>query len=290
MSGEGDYGNKSVVLAYCALAAEAWCNKHVPRKEAVQKLMWASGWLIRKEHVRQGAGELAATLDLFEQGTGTWLPEATDEPLIERFGSVTEPSGYCKDIIEELGQRPEMEWAQRLVGESRERFKAKYPEREAVKAYQAFRLALIEKPVPGKVEAHKTALQPDFNPGDLYEELPATVKLSREGVLVVYPCPRCRWAMYRRGDKLTCDSSVCVSAGALYYVGAGAELVPLGMHGVPEPLEAEGRLRLKRGVWRYTVLPGLLGARSRSSAKAAQGRGGGAVARPRCLRSPRRLR
>jgi hypothetical protein len=61
----------------------------------------------------------------------------------------------------------------------------------------------------------------------------------------------------RLGNIIQCPSMVCRSEGATFQQ-SGSSLMPLGKQKPSTAVPVNGRLRLRRGVWRYTLQPGLV--------------------------------
>ncbi len=62
-----------------------------------------------------------------------------------------------------------------------------------------------------------------------------------------------------RETAVNCHSPTCVAEGASFSRGSRrGQLIALGKCPPPEPVAVDGRVRLRRAVWRYTLLPGLV--------------------------------
>jgi hypothetical protein len=200
-------------------------------------------------------GKLAARrptefLALLETPLSNWLPAPWAEPLI----SGGRPTDVCRDLDAEGGADPEAERVQAKVGASRARFAllAGGGERE----YVAFRRFLIDHGSCQREEAQAAVALSGIGPAELYEPVPAICHMPAPAGPVFYPCPVCRWPMVVRDQTLACSWPACAAGGAQYHI-AGTTIRPVGSRPAPQPVPAEGAVRLRRGPWRYTLLPGL---------------------------------
>lgn len=171
------------------------------------------------------------------------------EPLVEGGA----PTSYCLDLVAESGVDAEAEVVQGRVGAARDRFRVRA---DGEREYRDFRSFLVMHATASQEEAERALLISGLSVGELYEPLPVgCLSGSGEGQ-VFHPCPRCGWPMVNRDGRVECQSSECRSEGARFEFHLG-RLRPLGASAVPAPRPAAGMLRLRRGAWRYTVLPGL---------------------------------
>jgi hypothetical protein len=260
----------NILLGECARAADQWCDTRVSRETALQQLMQAGAEYYR---YREGAvdgrvGRPGALLDRFRAPTSEWIDEAESVPLLESTYSGLQVTSYTEFLLDEYGPEPRLEVAQQVVETVRQSLFEASDREEAEMQYRAFRQRLIEEPVRPKIEAMTFAKAHGVSLHDLFEvHIPASCLVSVEEEKVCVPCSRCGYPLRRGQDstngepvRLSCQSPRCAEEGAAVdvwtdgrcRVGAGAS------YEAPPLREADGLVCLRRGIWRYTVLPGLI--------------------------------
>lgn len=260
----------NILLGECARAAKQWCAPTVSRETALQQLMRAGAeyYRYREGAVDGPAGRPGPLLDRFRRPTSDWVDEAEPAPLLEPTYSELRITPYAEFLLDEYGPNPRLEVAQQVVESVRQSLLEDTDREEAEEQYRAFRQGLIEEPVRPKIEAMTFAKEHGVSLNDLFElHPPDSCFVTVEGEKVCVPCPRCGYLLQREQDdtdrepfRLSCRSPRCTDEGATVDVwtdgrcriGAG---VP---YDVPPLRDAEGLVCLRRGIWRYTVLPGLV--------------------------------
>jgi hypothetical protein len=59
-------------------------------------------------------------------------------------------------------------------------------------------------------------------------------------------------------DTVACAGRDCTADGAQFRIGRGGALQSLAGYRAPDPASVEDAVRLRRGTWRYVLLPGLV--------------------------------
>jgi hypothetical protein len=214
------------------------------------------------------AGRPGTLLDRFRAPTSEWIDEAESVPLLESTYSGLQTTSYTEFLLDEYGPEPRLEVAQKVVKTVRQSLFEASDRQEAETQYRAFRQRLIEEPVRPKIEAMTFAKAHGVSLHDLFEvHIPDSCRVSVGEEEVCVPCPRCGYPLRREKDstngepvRLSCQSPRCAGEGATVdvwmdgrcRVGAGASYEP------PPLRETDGLVCLRRGIWRYTVLPGLI--------------------------------
>lgn len=260
----------NVLLGECARAAEQWCDASVSRETALQQLMRAGAeyYRYREGNVDGRAGRPGTLLNRFRDPTSEWIEAAESVPLLESTYSGLQATSYTQVLLDEYGPQPRLEVAQQVVESVRKSLLEKSDREEAEKQYRAFRQSLIEEPVRPKIDAMPFAKEHGVSLHDLFElDIPDSCLISVKGEEVCVPCPRCGYPLRREQKdsgggpvRLSCQSPQCADKGAAVDVwtdgrcriGAGVS------YDAPEVMEAESLVCLRRGIWRYTVLPGLV--------------------------------
>lgn len=250
-----DDDEATVALALAAKATAAWFGGS-DRSLAFAALRDAMAHTARVTHGRTFTRKPSEFLALLRTPVKTWLGVRADETLVEHGA----PSAYSLDVIAETGvgdtDEPEAELVQSRVGDARATFALRST---GDAEYAAFREFLIEHGHGSRVETQQALAPSGLRLTDLYEDIPAACRVhGREGD-VFFPCPVCGWPMLLHETAARCQSPYCVSEGASFSFGTeGGELVALGKKPAPDAIPADGRVRLRRGPWRYTLLPGLV--------------------------------
>jgi hypothetical protein len=236
-------------ISASACAAVRWfeCPK---RSDALSHLLQAIALADRATNGTWAARRPTEFLALLEAPLLNWMPTRLAESLVSRG----RPTDFCLDLDAEGGADPEAERVQAKVGSSRARFAvlADGGERE----YAAFRRFLIEHGSCGREEAQAAVALSGIGPAELYEPIPAICHIRTAAGSVFYPCPDCRWPMIVQDETLACPWPACAAGGARFQL-SGSTIRPVGGRETPSPVPVEGAVRLKRGAWRYTLLPGL---------------------------------
>ncbi len=189
----------------------------------------------------------AQLLDHLANPVSEWLPGGPEEPLLE--GDF--PSSLADELASNAGADPAAEVEQRVILTVMDNLRGRV---DGVEEYSRFRRFLIENPTPLMSEARRISLSAGVELGALYEPI-------RQGGVEEEPevltCPRCRWPLQRVGLKrLRCAAELCRQAGAQYVLREGRFIGPeTGEE--PTAVPAQGRVQLRYGLWRYTLIPGL---------------------------------
>ena len=164
-------------------------------------------------------------------------------------------SAFAEDLVSESGGADaEAELVQSRVGGARRAFAVR-PNGEA--EYRLFRRFLVEHPVATEDKTLDGLLAAGLSPPDLYEPIPTSCLVPEARNPSYWPCPRCGWPMAIVEGSVRCASTQCHGAGARF-VRTGAMLSALGAFEPPAAQLVAGRMRQRRGVWRYTLQPGLV--------------------------------
>lgn len=237
-------------LAVNALAAIRWFGPAGPG-ESLSTLLDAMAVSSRAMNGGLSARHPTEFIALLARPLCEWLPTTLDESLVQN----DQPTDFCRDLFAEAGDDPEAELVQAKIGDSRKRFAL--VEGGGEREYAAFRRFLIEHGISRRAEAQDALAMSGVRPTELYEEIPATCRVKHSTGSVFYSCPVCRWAMLLHETELACPWPECVSDGARFLLDGDAPR-PLGGRPTPTPLAPDDYVRLKRGPWRYTLIPGLV--------------------------------
>lgn len=248
----------TVALAKCAVAAIRWHDRQLEGVARLGAITDAMAWAGRAAGGRLPARTVTDFLSLMKRPSVEYLPGADALPLVDEAGA----SDHAQDLVAELGDalsgmELEAEVVQSHIGHART-ILGRHP--DGTLRYRAFRRFLIDHPYATFDVVQDGLLAADVQPGLLYEAIPPSRRHRRPSGEVVYPCPRCRWPMPIVGDLVQCSSPACRDAGARFRCRTGdAPLLALGTLSAPEPVAVSADMaQLRRGVWRYTLLPGLV--------------------------------
>jgi hypothetical protein len=245
--------DREKALTLTACAAVAWCARGTRSgRDLVERLMQASAWASRARRHHDLAPLLPNEIvSAFDQPVDDWLPGGGGFALVEDG----EPSAICLEIADAAGTSTLAEVEQSVIRTAMTNLNAR-ADRES--AYTTFRRFLVENAYASQSSAALAVQRVGLELGRVYGRVPEGSTLPLDGTLVFYPCPRCRWPMAVRGDAVSCHRSIpCLKDGARF-VRRGNELLALGRHSPPEAICSAGMAALRPGVWRYTVLPGLV--------------------------------
>jgi hypothetical protein len=176
-------------------------------------------------------------------------------------------SRYAEQILDEAGITPELERAQSKIGEVRKRLRHEYEgasaeEQEAIqRKYCDFRERLITQALWSFEEAYELADSVGLVPPDLFTEIPSRAVVSVSGQNGIYPCPVCGRAMRfnEAEERLSCSSDRCLTRGARFSWNGTSSPTPLGGKKTSFRTTDDGEYyQVRRGIWLYTVLPGLV--------------------------------
>lgn len=235
-------------LSVTAAAVAAWYGADRDRESKGLDLSMQACALVARARADASlpALQLGGLLAAVAEPAPAWLPNSPAITLLEEG----RPTPLCEELAEDLGPRPADEVEQKLVLKVMDNLRG-MPDREA--RYRGFRRFLIEHPTARIDAAIATAQDVLVDVGALYERI--SPACERDGNF--YPCPRCKWPMVVEAGLVSCARSLsCVSAGARFSIGSRG-LVALGPLVAPSGLPTEGWASLRRGLWRYTTLPGL---------------------------------
>ena len=236
---------QELALSFCAKAAYAVAAKQ-PGKMQLVKIDKAMSHLFRLAPQDARITEAGTFIDFLEHPLPPWL-DPSESVLIDDQGS---PTDFCQSIIDESGHDPEAERTQRLIADSRTFF-ATLPDGDA--RYASFRKQLIQSGHADMLEATALAAKARIPQPDLFQAIPAT----RQHNGFFFPCPVCSWPMpIARDGTMACESLRCRQKGAVYHL-RGNTVVPLAKAQAPRGIPSENMVQAKRGIWRYTIQPGL---------------------------------
>lgn len=236
---------QDLTLSYCATAAYAAAEKHAGKEQLV-KIDKAMSHLFRLAPQDERICEPGTFIDFLKHPLPPWL-DPSEATLMDEHGA---PTDFCLSIIDESGLDPVAERTQRQIADSRIYFATRS---DGDVRYAAFRKKLIQSGHRNMFEATTLASDARIDLADLFEAIPGT----RQHSGCFFPCPVCSWPMAIAPDgEMACESHRCRKHGAMYRV-RGNSIVPLGKADVPQKILCENMVQAKRGVWRYTILPGL---------------------------------
>ena len=242
---------------------------HVPgqfgeSRKLVQALSDACAWINRsivesKSGNPISIGQLPSLLSL---PVNTWLPQGLERPLLEDGVLSIE----CVELAEAAGKDPVQEHEQALMLQVMEYLRASETPDER---YCAFRRALIQAPTIRELQAIKLAVSGGLAALDLFTKFAHHDLFEVDGKTRFYPCPLCEYPMRiriiksratarskSRMDFVCCASVRCRAAGADFQLFPDGSLLALGNLACPDAVSPGGMLKLKQGLWRYTLLPG----------------------------------
>ncbi len=236
---------QDLALSLCAEAASSVARQR-PGKEQMAKIDNAMSHVFRLAPRDVRIMQTGTFIDFLGQPLPPWL-EPSGSTLLDELG---EPTDFCHSIIDESGSDPEAERTQHLIADSRSFF-ASLPDGET--RYSLFRKQLIQSGHADMLEATALAAEARIPQPDLFQPIPQT----RQKNGVFFPCPFCTWPMPITQDgTLACESHRCRKKGAVYHF-RGNTVVPLGKAQVPRKIPSKNMIQAKRGIWRYTIQPGL---------------------------------
>lgn len=248
---------RAKALSFCAVAAGAWCAHRAPHlygprngASLFARLSAAVGW-VNRVRVSNSLSPLPleSAIQAFETPTGDWLPGGDEGPLIEDGW----PSPLCVELECLAGSNPNAEAEQQVILRVMDNLRSRT---ECEEMYTEFRRALIEHPTPQRNDAFKLAQDVGISASDLFEDVPVTCTHRVGGNIIMWCCPCCGWPMQVSARQVRCVSERCRKTGGRYAL-KGRHLVPLGAQSPPPSILAPDHLRLRPGLWRFTVLPGL---------------------------------
>lgn len=260
-----------IALGKTAEAARAWADSErgeaILKKDALRKLMEAMSALSRVSLSVSQPTTPDEMIELLREPTQEWLGIGGKQSLLETYGSRLVTSRYAEQILDEAGITPELERAQSKIGEVRKRLRHEYEgasaeEQEAIQStYCNFREGLITQVLWSFDEAYDLANSVGLVPPDLFTEIPSRAVVSISGQDGIYPCPVCGRAMRfnEAEERLACASDRCLARGARFSWNGTSSPTPLGgkMTSFRATDDAE-YFQVRRGIWLYTVLPGLV--------------------------------
>ena len=261
----GEFPSEAVdaALAASAHAAIRWLEIPGPG-ESLSTLLTAMAVCARVTNGALPARHPTEFLALLTRPVCEWLPTALDESLVQH----DQPTDFCRDLFAEAGVDPEAEMVQAKIGESRKRFAL--VDGGGEQEYAAFRRYLIEHGVSRRADAQEALAMSGVRLTDLYEDIPAACRVKHSGGSVFYACPFCGWAMLSHDAELACPWPECIAQGARFLI-EGDLVRALGGHPTPPALVPDDYVRLKRGPWRYTLIPGLVELRLADALAAMEG-------------------
>ena len=256
----------ALALAYLAEAAIAWSDlrngesSDRAAERALSSLSRASAWALRIARTDNSASPRtpAKLVGLMQTPLNQWLQVNYETPLLE---SDSDPTTLCWELSEQLNGRPDLELAQKNIALVRNRLREE-PIAEKLKTnqelYIAFRRALCVRGYARLTDAQELCIRVGIPLAEIFERIPTSNTIKLQDKTVFYPCPRCGWPMRFRQALLSCMSRICQERGALFQRTDRQECVPLAGTAMPAPLSANDHLRVCRGIWYYTTLPGLI--------------------------------
>jgi hypothetical protein len=241
----------SAALGHIAMAARAWSERRKNSSNLVHGLMRGASWANR---VRAAERQEPLTLDGFvqalEQPLDEWLDSTSSGQLLE--GGV--PTLLCGELLEDAAN-PESEAEQRAMVHVMQTFAGRA---DGARHYTKFRKFIIDHPWASEREILDLATGARLHPDQVYERIGSECVITRHGAELFAPCPVCGWPMREWDGQVCCVSDQCRTRGARFVCVSGSELRALGSLAAPELVARDGHRRLRHGLWRYTVLPGLV--------------------------------
>jgi hypothetical protein len=236
---------QDLALSFCAIAAHAVALKR-SGKEQLTNIDKAMSYVFRLAPEDVRIKEPGAFIDFLRTPLPSWL-DPSESTFMDEYG---EPSDFCFSIIEESGPDPAAERTQRLIADSRNYFST-LPDGDV--KYASFRKQLIQSGHVDRLDALAIAAGVHLDLAELFQAIPHSCQYKNS----FFPCPICSWPMPIAPDgKMACESQRCRKKGAIYQV-RGNFVVPLGKAPVPQRVACDNMVQARRGVWRYTILPGL---------------------------------
>ena len=246
--------DKAMVSA--AVAARAWCERSCTPSDSSRPSLFVrlmrAATLINFVRIAEGEQKVLGVDDLvseFSTAMSAWLPGGDDVVLIEDGL----PTLTCEDLAHEAGADSDAEVEQGVVAKAMRRF---VNLTSGAERYRSYRRYLIENAVVDENEALERFGVFGLNLWEHYEAIGPECLVSVGGEDHFVPCPRCGWPMRIRGERMACASDTCRVDGARFITQANG-LLPRGARPAPCHVPARGRRRLRFGLWRYTLLPGL---------------------------------
>lgn len=245
---------KAIVLA--ASAALAWhqqtANDEQFEDQSLALLMKACAWasMIRREHSLSPLN-LPEMLELLPRPMSEWMPGAENLTLVHD----NEPTEICHEYADSAGINPEQEIEQGII---RQVMNNLLGDASGADKYSMFRKFLVENAHALKKEAAAAVQKVGVDLSQIYGPIPSTALVRlKDGQEYFFPCPRCKWPMTKQDDLISCATSPnCIKAGAQFSLFKN-RLSPLGQLLPPDPLPCGEYAAILKGLWRYTVLPGL---------------------------------
>jgi hypothetical protein len=235
-SNDQDDLDRRIAAAHCARAVVEWCSP-TDRSSALAHLANAMARTRRVLGGRLPVRRMDEFLSLLGRPMGDRLGVETGALMVDGA-----PSMDCEDLLSESGSDPEAELVQRRIGIDTRALLRRHRDGEAI--YRAFRRFLIDHPIADEGMIVNGLRETDLPLAHVFEKIPASHRAVDADL--VWPCPRCGWPMRVGDDLIACDAMTCRRHGARL---GHRPLMP------GEPID--NRFRLRRGVWRYTLLPGL---------------------------------
>jgi hypothetical protein len=159
---------------------------------------------------------------------------------------------WARELLEELDENSQLEREQAVVPSVREELRGRS---DFADSYRRYRRFLVENPI-ATLDAWLVEL--DGIPAHFHGHyvVPDFDQIFPDETL--RPCPRCGYPMRRAGSHVACAASTCRSEGRAIFTWTGADLAVLAGAEPKPPRELRDWHVLKRGLWRFTLLPGLL--------------------------------
>ncbi|MFG0861563.1 hypothetical protein [Pseudomonas sp. CJQ_13] len=180
----------------------------------------------------------------------TWLKPELRQGIEGTLRVGDEPSLLCKELELETDQKAALERCQQIIKNVRD-LCATRP--QGIEEYRFFRLFIVEH---GTVHADANMdflipLTVSFS--SLFEDLPA--HLIKAGK--VYLCPCCGWPLPIHRADIWCGSLWCEHQVGLFQWHQ-RQLISVRTSKPVAGSSAKNLYRLNRGVWKFTLIPGLL--------------------------------
>lgn len=239
----------AIILTACAQAAQEWYGG-TDRRRALETLARAMSRVARHRNGKFLVRKPHEMLALLSQPTAQWLGWGPNDALIED----NTPSSFCDDLLAEAGAVPELELVQKQIAQAQTRLRLR---KDGQREYCELRRFLIEHGHARQREAERVLICAGLAFDNIYESIAGDRRVQCGERSVFFPCPCCTWPMNVSDRSVRCASPMCRENGALFTYERET-LVAIAAQVAPKEVDVEGRYMLRRGIWRYTLLPGLV--------------------------------
>jgi len=179
-----------------------------------------------------------------------WLDERLRQGFVGSLRFAGAPSLLCDEMALELDEKRGWERVQSVVLQIRNLCRTRERGEEE---YRIFRMFLIEHGVVESNQVLEFLIPLGVGFSTLYEPIPAHDQ--RAGM--IYLCPTCHWPMTLNRSEVRCGSNWCLETGGVYQWRDDA-LLSTKTSAAVEGQPANNKYRLRTGLWKFTLIPGLL--------------------------------